>query len=31
MWDKDWFDTFIVIGWVGAWSLLIYLIPSGVI
>lgn len=27
MWHKDWFDAMIVLGWVGAWSLLVYLLP----
>lgn len=31
MWNKDWVDTFVVIGWIGAWSLLVYLIPSGML
>jgi hypothetical protein len=29
MWNKDWFDTLVVIGWVGAWSVLVYFVPIG--
>jgi hypothetical protein len=31
MWDKDWVDTFVVVSWISAWSLLVYLIPSGML
>lgn len=27
MWNRDWIDTAVIIGWVGAWSALVYLVP----
>ncbi|KFE30702.1 putative membrane protein [Vibrio mimicus] len=27
MLSKDWFDTLVVVAWVGVWSALIYLLP----
>lgn len=29
MWNKDWMDTAVVIGWVAIWSTLVYLVPLG--
>lgn len=31
MWNKDWVDAVVVVGWVSAWSVLVYFVPiSGV-
>jgi hypothetical protein len=27
MWHKDWLDVLAVVGWIGIWSLLVYLLP----
>ncbi len=27
MWFQDWLDTAVVVGWIGAWSALVYLLP----
>jgi len=27
MWIRDWLDTVAVIGWIGIWALLIYVLP----
>lgn len=31
MWNKDWIDTLVVLSWIGAWSMLVYFVPSGAI
>ncbi len=27
MWSRDWLDTLVVVGWVGIWSFMAYILP----